>query len=83
MITRMDTWCNRCELGDPEYRATFRDDTQEPKWAMPDGYEWVQDICQECRADMELLADKGEIWELSFQRQFSHIKFHYATKVKG
>jgi hypothetical protein len=79
----MEDYCLMCELGAPEYRATFRDATQAPKWATPDGYEWVRDICHDCRGEMERQADKGEIWQLSFQRKFSHSKFHYAPKVKG
>ena len=81
MITRLDNWCNRCELGDPEYRAIFRTDAHIAKWSTPAGEQYVQDICHDCRGDMELSADKNEIWELSFQRRFANSKFHYAPKV--
>ena len=83
MITKLQDFCDRCELGEPEYQATYRDDTQAPKWSTPNGYEWVQHICHDCRGDMELSADNGQIWELSFQRRFANSKFHYAPKVKG
>ena len=83
MITRLKDYCDRCELGETEYRAIFHTDAHIPKWSTPMGEEYVQEVCHECRCDMELSADNGEIWKLSFQRRFANSKFHYAPKVKG
>lgn len=81
MITRLKDYCDRCELGETEYRAIFYTDAHIAKWSTPMGEEYVQEICNDCKNDMELSADNGEIWKLSFQRRFANSKFHYAPKV--
>ena len=84
MITKLEDYCLMCELGTPEYRAIFRDGCElVGKWGTTNGQEWVRDICHDCRGEMELQADKGEIWDLTLQRRFANNKFHYTPNVKG
>jgi hypothetical protein len=66
----------------PEYRASYRTDMFTPKWSTPNGEELLEDICHQCKCDLEHMADNGKIWELFFQRRFTTTKYHYDSVTK-
>lgn len=77
MLTTLNKYCSRCDMATPEYRAMFHDASVSPKWSTPNGAEWVQDVCHECRGDLQYMADNGVIWSLTFQRRFTTTQYNY------
>jgi hypothetical protein len=77
MLTTLNKYCSRCDMEEPEYRASYRTDMFAPHWSTPNGEEWIEDICHECRGHLEDMADDGVIWSLVYQRRFTTTKFHY------